>query len=171
MAHELEPGRKLARHRGSFFEGPTGSTRARQEGRAFTRLAQPRRGARRAPTRPSFFRLDRSGGDGYGAGPSLAVKGAIGVQCPVAEHLVVLHRVVRGGLGVVERVLHADAVERHLRHAVHLGRRRDSHDIQERRRDVDDVVVLAAQLPFRLDALGPVDDQRVGVAAVMFGLL
>jgi hypothetical protein len=24
MAHELEPGRKLARHRGSFLEGPTG---------------------------------------------------------------------------------------------------------------------------------------------------
>ena len=32
MAHELEPGRKLARHRGSLFEGPTGSTRARQKG-------------------------------------------------------------------------------------------------------------------------------------------
>jgi len=28
------------------------------------------------PTRPSFFRLDRSGGDGFGAGPALAVKGA-----------------------------------------------------------------------------------------------
>ncbi len=24
MARELEPGRKLARHRGSFLEGPTG---------------------------------------------------------------------------------------------------------------------------------------------------
>lgn len=32
MAHALEPGRKLARHRGSFLEGPTGSTRARQQG-------------------------------------------------------------------------------------------------------------------------------------------
>jgi hypothetical protein len=65
MAHELEPARKLARHRGSFLEGPTGSTRARRpcnreyddehaarqahgrarlsfhkEGRAFTRLAR-----------------------------------------------------------------------------------------------------------------------------------
>lgn len=32
MAHELGPGRKLAHHRGSFLEGPAGSTRARQEG-------------------------------------------------------------------------------------------------------------------------------------------
>ena len=44
MAHELEPARKLARHRGSFLEGPAGSTRARlsfhKEGRAFTRLAR-----------------------------------------------------------------------------------------------------------------------------------
>jgi hypothetical protein len=106
MARELEPGRKLARHRGSFLEGPTGSPRARQqglsggvhgqldqeyaarqahgrarlsfdkEGRAFTRLARSRPAARRAPTRPSFFRLDRSGGDGFGAGPALAFKGA-----------------------------------------------------------------------------------------------
>ena len=83
MAHELQPGRKLARHRGSFLEGPTGLSRARQqglsdgvhdqldeehaarqahgrarlsfhkEGRAFTRLASPGRAARRAPARPS----------------------------------------------------------------------------------------------------------------------
>jgi hypothetical protein len=32
MAHDLEPGWKLARHRGGFLEGPTGSSRARQEG-------------------------------------------------------------------------------------------------------------------------------------------
>jgi hypothetical protein len=32
MAHELEPGRKLARHRGGFLEGPAGLDRARQEG-------------------------------------------------------------------------------------------------------------------------------------------
>jgi len=74
MAHELEPGWKLARHRGGFLKGPTGlGPRARQkglsggvhdhhdqehaarqahgrarlsfekEGRAFTRLARPRR--------------------------------------------------------------------------------------------------------------------------------
>ena len=32
MAHELEPGWELARHRGSFLEGQTGSSRARQQG-------------------------------------------------------------------------------------------------------------------------------------------
>ena len=31
MARELEPGRKLACHRGSFLEGPTGLGRARQQ--------------------------------------------------------------------------------------------------------------------------------------------
>jgi hypothetical protein len=68
MARDLEPGRKLARHRGSFLEGPTGSTRARQQGlsggvheeldeqhaarqahgRAFTRLAGRARSKARA---------------------------------------------------------------------------------------------------------------------------
>jgi hypothetical protein len=49
MAHELEPGRKLARHRGSFLESPAGSSPARQEGRASTRFARHAWSKARAP--------------------------------------------------------------------------------------------------------------------------
>jgi hypothetical protein len=83
MAHELGPGRKLARHRGDFLEGRTGLRRARQEGlsggvheqraeahaarqalgrarvssqmagRSFTRLAKRAWSKARAPARPA----------------------------------------------------------------------------------------------------------------------
>jgi hypothetical protein len=42
MAHELKPRWRLARHRGSFLEGPTGWARARQEA-VLLRLLEPER--------------------------------------------------------------------------------------------------------------------------------
>ncbi len=52
-----------------------GRTRLRfhKEGRAFTRLARPRRRSKARARASVFF---ESGGDGFGAGPSMAVKGA-----------------------------------------------------------------------------------------------
>ena len=46
---------------------------------------------------------------------------AVVVDGPVSEHLIVLNWVGRCGLCLVERILHADAVEWHLFHPVDLG--------------------------------------------------
>ncbi len=62
MAHELQHGRKLARHRGSFLEGPTGLV-PRAPGGPVRRCARsPRRGARRPPgPRPRAPELSQGG--------------------------------------------------------------------------------------------------------------
>ena len=83
-----------------------------------------------------------------------------------AEHRVVLHAasvVLR--LGVVERVAHRDAVERILLDAAIDLRHLEPDDVEDRRHDVRRVVVLMAHLALRLDALGPVDDERIARAA------
>ena len=75
------------------------------------------------------------------------------------EHLEVLRaapaRAVR-----VERVAHADAVDRHLRHAAQRGRRRDADAVEHRGQHVDHAVELRAHAA-RGDARRPADDQRV----------
>ena len=85
---------------------------------------------------------------------------------PGAEHRVELRRPLRRGGRVVEAVSHADAVELALR--VPLDRLRSVHaeDVEDRGDEVDRVVVLVADLPARLDPLGPGDDARVAGAAV-----
>ncbi len=92
-------------------------------------------------------------------GPALVVDAA------VAEHLEVLRLVPLGRLGVVERVQHADALDGLLLHAVHRDRLGESRRLEDRRRDVDDVVELRAHLALRLDPLRPVHDRAVARAA------
>ena len=96
-------------------------------------------------------------------GPALVVDAA------VAEHLEVLGLVPLRRLGVVERVEHADALDRVLLHAVHRDRLGQSRRLEDGRRDVDDVVELRADLALGLDALRPVDDRAVARAAPVRG--
>ena len=92
-------------------------------------------------------------------GPALVIDAA------VAEHLEVLRLVPLRRLGVVERIEHADAFDRRLRHAVHRERLGYSCRFENRRRDVDDVAELRADLALGLDAFRPVDDGAVACAA------
>ena len=62
------------------------------------------------------------------------------------EHLEVLRLVALGRLGVVEGVHHADALERRLLDAVDERRLGQPGRLEDRRRDVDDVVELVADL-------------------------
>ena len=87
------------------------------------------------------------------------------VDAAVAEHLEVLRLVPLGRLGVVERVEHAEAFERRLLHAVDDRRMRQAGGFEDRRRDVDHVMELAADLALRLDAVRPVHDRAVARAA------
>ena len=96
-------------------------------------------------------------------GPALVVDAA------VAEHLEVLRLVPLGRLGVVEGVEHADAFDRVLLDAVHRDRLGQAGRLEDRRRDVDHVVELRADLALGLDALGPVDDGAVARAAPVRG--
>ena len=92
---------------------------------------------------------------------------AVGPQRARRDHLVVLHALPRRSRRVVERVREAHAFERPLRDAVEELRRVEPERREDRRRDVDDVRVLAAHLAARRDALRPVHDQRVAHAALV----
>ena len=85
---------------------------------------------------------------------------------PRAEHRVELRLAFRRGLGVVEAGAHADAVEVGLGVALDRLRRLDSEHVEDRRDDVDRVVILLADLTLGLDARRPRDDARVARAAV-----
>ena len=104
-----------------------------------------------------------------GADPRHAVPGhrrpALVVDAAVAEHLEVLRLVPLGRLGVVERVQHADALDRRLLDAVDDRRMRQPGGFEDRRRDVDHVMELAADLALGLDAVRPVHDRAVARAA------
>ena len=92
---------------------------------------------------------------------------ALVVESPAAEHLVVLGLVTAGRIGVSEAIGEADALDRPLGDAVELARRPDAGHREHRRDDVDRVHVLAAILALRFDAVRPVDDERVGHAALV----
>ena len=100
--------------------------------------------------------------DGAGQ-PAVVVDGA------VAEDLEVLGRVPARRLGVREGVGQAHAFDGRLRRPVHALRLGQAGRLQDRRRDVDDVVPLRAHLALRRDALGPVDHHPVAGAAVARG--
>jgi hypothetical protein len=89
------------------------------------------------------------------------------IDAAVADHLEVLGLVPLVRLRIVERVRHADAVQRLLQHAVDQGRRGQLRGFENGRRDVDHVMELRADLALRLDAVGPVDDRAVAGAAEM----
>ena len=88
----------------------------------------------------------------------------------VAEHLVVLPLLAIRRIGIVERVEHGRSVHRLLLDAVVAVRHGQLGRFQNRRGDIADVVILAADLAFAPDALRPVDYQRVRLAAAMLAL-
>ena len=104
-----------------------------------------------------------------GADPRHAVprhrRPSLVVDAAVAEHLEVLRFVPLGRLGVVEGVEHAEAFDRRLLDAVDDRRMRQARGLEDRRRDVDDVMELAADLALGLDAVRPVHDRAVARAA------
>ena len=89
------------------------------------------------------------------------------VDGTVAHHLEVLGDVPGRRLGVVEGMGEAQALDRRLGDAPDAGRRLDPQQLQHRRDHVDGVGVLRADFALGLDALGPVDDERVADAAAI----
>ena len=98
-------------------------------------------------------------------GPALVVDAA------VAEHLEVLGLVPVGRVRVVEAVGHADAVQRHLLHAVDADRLGQPRHLQDRGGQVDHVMELLAQLAAGPEAVRPVGDHPVAGAAEVGGHL
>ena len=96
---------------------------------------------------------------------------ALVVDAAVAEHLEVLRLPAVGGLGVVGRVQHRDAVHGPLLDAVHRLGLRQLRGFQHGGGHVDHVVELAADLALGLDALGPMEHHAVARAAEVAGHL
>ena len=90
---------------------------------------------------------------------------AVLVHRPVADGLEVLLGVPLGRRRVGERAGETHAVHRLLLDPVHRRRDRDARDVQDGRRDVDDVRELRAERARAGDARRPVDDHRVARAA------
>ena len=90
---------------------------------------------------------------------------AVLVHRPVADGLEVLLGVPLRRRRVGERAGECNAVHRLLIDPVHRRRDRDARDVQDGRRDVDDVRELRAEPAGAGDPLRPVDDHRVPRAA------
>jgi len=63
--------------------------------------------------------------------------------------------------------VHADTLDGVLRVALNDLRRFDTRAVEDRRHDVDGMVILVAQLVLALDTLRPVNQKRVADAAVI----
>ena len=81
---------------------------------------------------------------------------ALVVNAPVAEHLEVLCLMPFSSLCVVERVRHADTLDRVLLDSVDEKRFGQTRQFKNGRRNVNHVMELAADFAFPLDPLGPV---------------
>src|SRR5207245_10923966 len=81
---------------------------------------------------------------------------AVVIDRAIAEHLEILRLVALRRLRIVEGVEHTDAFDRRLHHAIDALGLRQTGGFQDRRRNVDHVLALAAQSAFFLDALLPV---------------
>ena len=75
------------------------------------------------------------------------------------------------GIGVAERIQHADAFDGPLMHAVHRKRLGQPRGLEDGGRYVDDVVELRADLAFGLEAVRPVHDGAVARPAPVGGNL
>ena len=92
---------------------------------------------------------------------------AVVVQGAAAEHLEVLRVADARRRRVVERGRERHAVDRRLRDAVDLVGRLDAEHVEDGRRQVDRVHVLAAHLAPGVDPSRPRDDERIGDAALV----
>ena len=93
------------------------------------------------------------------------------IERPVTDHFVILRLMAAGRLGIVESVSQAHAVERTLIDATDGLWLRQAKDFEHGRRDVNQVMILRAQSTFFGNPFGPVNDERIGVAAGMRVLL
>ena len=91
-------------------------------------------------------------------------------QAAGAQHRVVLPLLLGRRIGLVEAVAHRHSVERVLLNAAIDLRHLQTGDVQDGRDDVGGVMVLVAHLALGLDALGPVDHQRIAGAAGVLGV-
>ena len=97
---------------------------------------------------------------------------ALVIDAAITEHLEVLGLVLVGRFGIVEGVQHADALDRVLLHAIHKQWLGKSRCFENRRRNVDHMVELRADLAFGFDPLRPMNDGSVpGPAKVRRDLL
>ena len=94
---------------------------------------------------------------------------ALVVDASVTCHLEVLCLAPLGSFGIVERVRHADALDRPLLDAVYGERLGETGDFENGRRDVDDMMKLGADLSLTFDSLGPMHDGAVAGAAEVRG--
>src|SRR5262245_34492193 len=82
------------------------------------------------------------------------------VDAAIAEHLEVLKGPAARRLGGAERIRHADAFDRALRHAIDHDGLGKTYHLQQCGNDVDDVMPLTADFAFGPDSLWPVNDER-----------
>ena len=94
---------------------------------------------------------------------------ALVIDAAVADHLEVLRLAELGRARVVEGRDQALALQRHLLHAVHERRLGDPGRVEHRRRHVDHMAELGADLAPGLEAVRPVHDRAVAGAAPMRG--
>ncbi len=87
-------------------------------------------------------------------------------KCHGSRELVILDRVRRLRLGVIEGVEHAHPLHGLLRKSIDHRGLRQAYRLQHGRGDVVDVVVLTAYLASRLDPLRPGNDRAIGDAAI-----
>jgi len=106
------------------------------------------------PTRPAVCQGTAARRD-----PTVLVDG------PVCEHLEILYRAPAPCRCVVEGIGDRHALDRLLHDPVDRVGRRYSRHLENGRHNVDDVVELSTQFPLRLDAFGPMHDQRIARAA------
>ncbi len=91
----------------------------------------------------------------------------VAVEGPASEHLVVLGGAHLGVVTVTEHAEQRRPLDRRLRHTVDRDRRLHPARVQDRRGEVDGVAVLGPDRAGVGDTGGPVDDQRVGHAALV----
>ncbi len=93
------------------------------------------------------------------------------VERTVAEHLEVLNGVPLRRIGVIQTEHETGACHRLLNRAVNAGGFGQAGCLQDRRRNINHVGELAANLALALDGIGPVDHHAVAGAAEIRGYL
>src|SRR5438477_159914 len=85
----------------------------------------------------------------------------------MAEHLEVLSNVTCRRACIIEAVGETDTLDRRLGDALDDRWRLNAKRVQHSRHHVDGVSIVCAHLTLCLDALGPVDDERVADATAI----
>ncbi len=87
------------------------------------------------------------------------------------KDVVVLLCVMGWGIGVIDRVRQGRSLDGLLLDSADFFRSLDAHKIKRRRQNVDDVTVLGTNPTLVLDALGPIDNERIVSSAFTIRIL